>query len=446
MNAPHDKFLQGKELILDSLRETCASIHAVRPPKEALQASYESWMEKAREVRGNPLFYPYLGSGRGNGLFVELEDGSVKYDLICGIGVHFFGHCHLGLASQLIDAACQDTVMQGNLQQNVDSIQLCKELTALAGMDHVFLTTSGAMACENALKIIFQKKQPASRLIAFEGCFMGRTTTLAQVTDKPQFREGLPETIHVDYIPFFDPNDEEGSIERAKAALLGHISRYPKQHAALLMELVQGERGFFVGSQRFFHTLIQVAKEAGLAIFVDEVQTFARTEKLFAFQHFGLNSIDVLTIGKVAQLGATFWNEEFNPKPNLLSQTFTASTSSIRACSYILKELQVGGYFGKEGKNARLHKAFEERLSKLFPYAQGPFGIGSMVAFTPFHGDKAAVDKLAKKLFERGIIAFIAGSNPTRLRFLLPAGCMEEKDVDSVMTIIEKVLKEASAS
>jgi len=442
MNSSQEKFLAGKQLILDSIRETSSSIHAIRPARESMKASYESWLEKAKELRGNPLFYPYLGSGRGNGLLVELEDGSVKYDLICGIGVHFFGHCHLGLASELIEAACQDTVMQGNLQQNVDSIRLCKQLTSLVGMDHVFLTTSGAMACENALKIIFQKKQPASRLIAFEGCFMGRTTTLAQVTDKPQFRVGLPETIHVDYIPFFDPTDEEGSIQRTLNALKDHLKRYPGQHAAILMELVQGERGFFVGNSRFFQEIIQLCKKEGLAVLVDEVQTFARTEKLFAFQHFGLTDIDVVTIGKVAQLGATFWNEEFNPKPNLLSQTFTASTSSIRACAYILKELQIGNYFGSDGKNARLYRRFSERLAKLFPYANGPFGIGSMIAFTPFNGESGAVNTMAKKLFERGIIGFLAGSNPTRLRFLLPAGCMEEKDVDAVMDIITTVLKE----
>src|SRR5689334_10518469 len=95
-----EKFLNGKKLILDSIQETIESIHAIRPPKEAKKMEYESWLKKAADLRGNHLFYPYLGSGRGNGLFVELEDGSVKYDLIAGIGTHFFGHCNIGLMAE----------------------------------------------------------------------------------------------------------------------------------------------------------------------------------------------------------------------------------------------------------------------------------------------------------------------------------------------------------
>ena len=48
--------------------------------------------------------------------------------------------------------------MQGNLQQNESSFLLCQQLKKASKMDHVFLTSSGAMAAENALKIIFQKK------------------------------------------------------------------------------------------------------------------------------------------------------------------------------------------------------------------------------------------------------------------------------------------------
>ena len=69
--------------------------------------------------------------------------------------------------------------MQGNLQQNVETESLVRTLLDAANrkgafFKHCFLTTSGAMANENALKLIFQKKSPASRILAFEGCFAGR--------------------------------------------------------------------------------------------------------------------------------------------------------------------------------------------------------------------------------------------------------------------------------
>ena len=61
------------------------------------------------------------------------------------------------------------------------------------------------MANENALKAAFQKRFPANRVLAFEHGFAGRTLALSQVTDKPAYRKGLPETLAVDHIPFFDP-------------------------------------------------------------------------------------------------------------------------------------------------------------------------------------------------------------------------------------------------
>ena len=84
-----------------------------------------------------------------------------------------------------------------------------------AKLDHVFLTTSGAMAV-GGIKMAFQKKFPADRILAFANCFHGRTT-VSQITDKPYYREGLPDTLKVDYIPF--------NAESAVKHLEKHIAR-----------------------------------------------------------------------------------------------------------------------------------------------------------------------------------------------------------------------------
>ncbi|MDB6081628.1 MAG: argD, partial [Chlamydiia bacterium] len=108
------RYIEGKKLLLTALQEYKEKISSI---KDA-HVEYTHDIDHINELRGNPLYFPYLGSGLGNGLFVELADGSVKYDLISGIGVHFFGHSNLAMASHAIDAALQDTIMQGNLQQN----------------------------------------------------------------------------------------------------------------------------------------------------------------------------------------------------------------------------------------------------------------------------------------------------------------------------------------
>lgn len=437
---------QAKELLLASVKEHAGSIKEVRPPIPELKQGYEETLKAFAELRGNKLWFPYLGSGIGNGPLVELLDGSIKYDFISGIGVHYLGHSHPDLLTAAIDAAISDTVMQGHLQQNGEAVELSKTLCQAAGIEHCFLTSSGAMANENALKIIFQKRAPAQRILAFEHCFAGRTWALTQITDKPSFREGIPSNVFVDYVPFFDATKPEESTQRAVSILKQYLARHPKEYAVMIFELVQGENGFYVGQREFFKALMDICKENQITIFVDEVQTFGRTSRLFAYQHFGLDDyVDVATIGKLSQTCATLYRKDHNPKPGLLSQTFISSTTAIRASQVVLHHLLKGDFFGTNGKNMRIHQQFSRNLGELakkYPgKVAGPFGIGAMVAFTPLDGKQQTVTKFVHALFEEGVIGFIAGESPVRTRFLVPAGAVEDKDIDRVTEIIEKVIK-----
>jgi len=444
---------KAKKALLEVLAEYQQRITTVRPPDPDLRVSYDALLKEFSELRGGSLFFPYLGSGLGKGVLVELADGSVKYDFISGIGVHHWGHSHPALVEALLDAAMRDTVMQGNLQQDIESVSLARIMLSGANrkgakLSHCFFSTSGAMANENALKIVFQKKCPADRVLAFEGCFMGRTLALCQITDKAAYREGLPLSLSVDYVPFFDPARPHESIRMAVDCLKRYLARYPGRHAVMCLELVLGEGGFHPGQRDFFLALVDVALQRDIAIMVDEIQTFSRTTELFAYQHFGLdNYVDVVTIGKSSQVCATLFRDEYKPGPGLLSQTFTASTSALFAAGVIVRSLIEGDYFGPDGKIARLHDHFETRLKeiqdRLPGLIAGPFGIGAMIAFTPFGGDPEKVKKLVHALFDAGVISFYAGSDLSRVRFLLPVGAVTFEDVDAVCVILEQTLRSA---
>ncbi|MFZ0564899.1 MAG: aminotransferase class III-fold pyridoxal phosphate-dependent enzyme [Chlamydiales bacterium] len=437
-------FIKAKEQILAAVKKHSQSIQAIRPPKSDLVQSYEKTIKQFEKYRSIPLFYPYLGSGIGNGALVELADGSVKYDFISGIGAHF-GHSHPMLISAAIDAAIQDIAVEGNLQQNVDGFKLTEKLIEASGLDHCFLTNSGAMANENALKLIFQKKAPAHRLLAFDRCFMGRTLALSQITDRPAFREGLPHNILVDYVPFYNWQQPKKSTESAIAALEKLLKRYPNQYGAMCFEMIQGEAGFYPGKHEFFMALIQILKAHNVAVLVDEVQTFGRTDHLFAFQSFGLQGrVDIVTLGKLMNTCATLFTREFRPKAGLISQTFTAATSSIRCSTAIIDSLLNEDYLGHEGKNMKLRKHFVNhllRLANTFPDRfEGPFGHGLMIGCTPFKGDREKVLAFCRALFAEGVITFAAGTFPTRLRFLVPAGGVRFEDIDEVVRILERLL------
>src|SRR5690606_25920071 len=97
---------------------------------------------------------------------------------------------------------------------------------------------------------------------------------------------GLPETLLVDYLTFYDENDHEGSIEKTLTELDTYFTRYPGKYACLSIELIQGEGGYWVGNEEYLKAVIKKCREHNVSIIVDEVQTFGRTAKLFAFQYF----------------------------------------------------------------------------------------------------------------------------------------------------------------
>jgi 4-aminobutyrate aminotransferase-like enzyme len=445
--------------IIRELKARQAEITGVRPPHGDLKETLDSWLKRSADVKGRPGFFPYVGSGIGNGPLVELADGSVKWDLINGIGVHMFGHSDPDMVEASLRGALADVCMQGNLQFNADSVEFAELLVAEASkssrLKHCFLTNSGCMANEQALKVCQQKTNAAPRIIAFQDCFMGRSTTMAQIGDGPGYRAGVVLNVLVDYMPFYDAEIGQGSIDMAVWHLKQHIQRYPKQHSAFVMELVQGEGGFNAAPREFFLPLMQICKENGIPVWIDEVQTFGRTTSMFAFDQLGVGEyVDILTLGKMSQACALLYSADMNPKPGLLSGTFQASTSAFAVGLAALKKLRDGGFYGSDGKIARLQKAWREQAEafvrqhpKWFPPVRTSSGmamtrvvsgIGGMMRLTPFGGDKDKIMKLMHRLFADGIISFYCGHDPYHLRFLVPVGVMKPEHFAPVFEIMEK--------
>lgn len=425
-------------------------LNDVRPADPTKVDAYRARLEEFARLRAGALYYPYLATGRGHGPYVELADGSVKLDFINGIGVHGFGHAHRAMRHCGIRAAICDTVMQGNLQQADASVDLCRRLVELArrsgaAIEHVAISTSGAMSNENALKLAFHARPGRNRLLAFERCFAGRTLVLSQLTDKAAFRVNLPTDVPIDYLPFCDASDVAGSTERTLAAMRRHVGRYPNRHAAIWFELVQGEGGYNVGDRSYLHAICAEARKLGIPIVFDEVQTFGRTTRPFAFQHFGLDEYaELVTVGKITQACATLFSAAFAPGPGLISQTFTAGTWELLAAIEVLDRMAAGNLFGPEGSNARLHARFAAGLERIAERTsgaiRGPWGIGGMIALTPLEGRADQAKRLAELCFDEGLMGFVAGAEPTRLRFLPPLLAIDDAMIDRALELLGRAV------
>jgi len=452
------------ESIVDEVRRARATIKGAGPAASDLKETYQSYLQRQQAVKGKPAYYPYVGSGLGNGPLVELLDGSVKWDLISGIGVHMFGHSDPELIEIALRAALSDTVMQGNLQFNLDAIEfgelLIEEAAKTSRLRHAFIINSGALANETALKVCMHKKDgKAPRILAFADCFMGRTTTMCQIGDSAAGRQGIPLNTQVDYVSFYDPEHGDASIDLAARQLEQYVLRYPGQHACFVMELVQGEGGFNIAPREFFTALMDICRKHDVPIWIDEIQTFGRTTSMYHFEALRLGEfVDVLTLGKMSQVCACLYTEEFNPKAGLLSATFIGSSIGVQVGKRILERLRDGGYYGEHGKIARLQEEFRERMDvfvqthpEWFPAVPHPHnltrtatgmfgGVGGMMRFTPFGGDKKSVIDTCHALFDEGVICFYCGHGPYHVRFLPPIGVMRPEHFDEVFEILDRGL------
>ena len=82
-------------------------------------------------------------------------------------------------------------------------------------------------------------------------------------------------------------------------------------------------------------------KKASVGVWVDEVQTFARTGMLFAFRSFGLDEhVDVVTAGKTLQGSAVLFSKAYNPRPGLVAGTYAGSTVGMAVGTRIIERLE----------------------------------------------------------------------------------------------------------
>ncbi len=406
----------------------------------------ESILKEFTAMRGKGFFYNYLSSGRGHGPFTELIDGSVKYDMIGAIGVNLLGHSHPLYIKGHLEAATNDVVMCGNLLPHVEALDLTKELMDSvkdSKLKHFWFAGSGSFSNDTALKLVWQKSNPKYRVIAFDNAFAGRTVATQILTSSAEYRDGMPTSIDVDRVPHFDQKNPEKAIETTINALEEIVKKYPDSHCALMIELIQGEAGFVFGPKEYYEAVFKWAKDHGLFVWIDEIQTFGRTTELFAFQMLGLQEyVDIVTIGKALQCCGIMFSPELNPKPGLIAGTFNGSLVSLNVGAKVLKYLKEGNFYGEHGRIKQIEKNFINRLKHLAKNScrdkityMG--GVGTMISFEVGNSSKDVTTKYLKELFNNGVIAFTSGHDPAvRVRFLIPTSITDEQ-IEEVLKIVE---------
>lgn len=230
-------------------------------------------------------------------------EGKRYIDLAAGIAVTNTGHNHPRIIAAVEAQLRRFSHTCFQVTPYDVYVQLAERLNGLAPgptpKKTIFLTT-GAEAIENAVKIA-RKRTGRSAVVAFSGAFHGRTMMCMALTGKVvPYKAGFgPFPAEVFHIPF--PVEYHGvSVHDSLAALdkLFKSDLEPSRIAAMIIEPVQGEGGFYPAPDGFIGALRQICDQHGILLIVDEIQTgFARTGKLFAVEHDGVEP-DLMTIAK----------------------------------------------------------------------------------------------------------------------------------------------------
>lgn len=225
---------------------------------------------------------------KGEGSWLIAEDGGRYLDLGSGIAVNALGHAHPALV-ETITAQAQKLWHVSNVYRIPEQEALADLLVEKTFADTVFFTNSGTEAAELAIKMArkywYDKGEPRSEIIAFEGAFHGRSTGAIAAAGSEKMVKGFgPLMPGFRQLPFGDHD-----------ALRAAIS---DKTAAVIIEPIQGEGGIRTLPDACLKGLRDLCDETGALLIFDEVQCgMGRTGKLFAHEWAGV-SPDIMMVAK----------------------------------------------------------------------------------------------------------------------------------------------------
>jgi len=205
-------------------------------------------------------------------------EGRRYIDFASGIAVLNTGHVHPKVKEAIARQLDKLTHTCFQVTPYESYIALAEQLNALAPgaspKKTMFLTT-GAEAVENAIKIArFHTKR--SGVIAFSGSFHGRTLACISLTGKVQpykagFGPMLSEIYHVPYPMPYHGVTVEHSLQALEQLFKADVD--PARVAAIIIEPVLGEGGFYVATPELLRRLRSLCDSHGIVLIADEIQT-----------------------------------------------------------------------------------------------------------------------------------------------------------------------------
>jgi 4-aminobutyrate aminotransferase/(S)-3-amino-2-methylpropionate transaminase len=388
--------------------------------------------------RGVGVAYPVFAEHAENAELWDVE-GRRYVDFAGGIAVLNTGHRHPRVLEAVRKQLDHYTHTCFQVTPYEPYVALAERLNALApfkGPAKTIFFTTGAEAAENAVKIA-RAATGRSAVIAFAGGFHGRTMMTMALTGKvlPYKKKFGPMPGEIFHLPF--PVADHGITTADSLRALEFLFRAdvePSRVAAIMIEPVQGEGGFYEAPKDLLVALRTICDEHGIVLVADEVQTgFARTGKVFAMENSGVEP-DLVTmakslaggfplagvLGKAAIMDAA--------EPGGLGGTYAGSPIACAAALAVLDVIADEGLCERANVmgahiKARLHKIASRNDVVAMT---GIRGQGAMIGFDivksrgTYEPDADATKRTTAAALEEGLILLSCGVYSNAIRILVP--------------------------
>src|SRR5438046_1906608 len=406
--------------------------------------------------------YPLVAK-RGHGAIVEDVDGNNFLDFAAGIAVCSTGHCHPKVVAAIQKQAAELIHMSGTDFYYEGMPQLAERLgRSMPGAESkkVFFTNSGTEAIEGAIKLA-RYKTKRDKMIAFYGCFHGRTMgslslTASKSTQRKNFGALLSGVEHIPY-PYAYRCTHGHGPETCGEEILEQLENQifkrlfdPSEVAGIIIEPIQGEGGYVPAPKFFLQELQRICRQHGIMLICDEVQSgMGRTGKMWAHEYAGIEP-DILCsatgIASGMPLGAIIARSSVMTwKPVAHGTTFGGNPVCLAAAIATLDLLE-GGLVANAKKIGDYIFSKTADWTKKFKIVGDVRGRGLMIGIEIVRDQRTKErgadlrNAIVDMAFHKGLLILGAGENTIRLS---PPLLIDQEQADFAVRTLEDCLSEA---
>ncbi len=408
--------------------------------------------------RGVGVLHKVFAARAQNAEIWDVE-GNRYIDFAGGIGVLATGHCHPRVIAAAQSQLAKFTHTCWQVMPYPGYVELAEKLNALApgpAPKKTAFFSTGAEGVENAVKIA-RAATGRSGIVAFTGAFHGRTMMAMALTGKvAPYKTGFgPFPAEVYHAPFpieLHGTSVEQSIEGVERLFKADID--PARVAAVIIEPVQGEGGFYVAPPALLKRLRELCDQHGMLLIADEIQSgFGRTGRWFAVEHASVVPDLVVTAKSLAggfPLSAVTGRADVMDAaaPGGLGGTYAGNPVAIAAALAVVDVIESERLLDRATQlGERIRRLFDEARAS-HPQIAEVRGLGAMIGVEfadPRSGapDAEFTKRIQAQAFESGLVLLTCGIHFNVIRFLMPL-TISDAVFDEALQILAKSIEKAT--